>query len=225
MGDFNIDLLKSDTHKPTNDFINMMFASSLIPLINRPTRVTQQTATLIDNIFSTNHSVDKTILQGNLTIEISDHYAQFHIMEIAKSAKNDEYTLIRMKNESNMKKYFNLIETFDWNKIEQLSDCNKAYECFSESLKNIYNDSFPVIKVKRRYRNRLPWLTEGVKRSIKHKNKLYRRQLKFKTSYNRKMYTTYNNKLKSVIKKLEKEYYQNNLKKCENNTKKKLGLS
>ena len=220
MGDFNIDLLKTDTHKPTSDFINMMFANSLIPLINRPTRVTDKTATLIDNIFSNNHNVDKTILQGNLTIEISDHYAQFHIMEIAKSITKDEYILTRIKNESNMKKYFNLIETFDWNKVEQLSDCNKAYECFSESLKNIYNDSFPVIKVKKRYINRLPWLTEGVKKSIKYKNKLYRRQLKFQTSYNRKMYTTYNNKLKSIIKKLEKEYYQNNLKKYEHNIKK-----
>ena len=220
MGDFNIDLLKSDTHKPTNDFINMMFANSLIPLINRPTRVTSKSATLIDNIFSSNHSVDKAILQGNLTIDISDHYAQFHIMEIAKNINKDEYTLIRIKNESNMKKYFSLIESFDWNKIEQSSDCNKAYECFSDSLRNIYNESFPVVKVKKRYRNRLPWLTDGVKKSIKYKNKLYRRQLKFQTSYNRKMYTTYNNKLKSIIRKLEKEHYQNNLKKYEHNIKK-----
>ena len=36
-----------------------------------------ETATLIDNIFSSNLRVDKTILQGNLTIEILDHYAQF----------------------------------------------------------------------------------------------------------------------------------------------------
>ena len=75
MGDFNIDLIKNDSHKPTNDFINIMFANSLIPLINRPTRITSNLATLIDNICSSNYSIDTKILQGNLTMDISDHYA------------------------------------------------------------------------------------------------------------------------------------------------------
>ena len=74
--------------------------------------------------------------------------------------------------------------------------------------------------MKKRYRNRLPWLTDGVKKSIKNKNKLYKRQLKYQTSIDRKIYTTYNNKLKTIIKRLEKEYYQDSLKKCENNLKK-----
>ena len=31
MGDFNIDLMKNNDYKPTIDFVNMMFANSLIP--------------------------------------------------------------------------------------------------------------------------------------------------------------------------------------------------
>jgi exonuclease III len=51
-GDFNIDLLKSDVCEYSNRFCEQLFTSSFFPLINRPTRITQHTATLIDNIFS-----------------------------------------------------------------------------------------------------------------------------------------------------------------------------
>ena len=37
MGDLNRDLLKYELHPPTKNFVDTMYASSLIPLINRPT--------------------------------------------------------------------------------------------------------------------------------------------------------------------------------------------
>ncbi len=52
MGDVNIDLLNADTHGPTNDFINDMYAKSMFPLINKPTRITKYSAILIDNIYT-----------------------------------------------------------------------------------------------------------------------------------------------------------------------------
>jgi hypothetical protein len=51
-GDFNLDLLKHKTHKPTDEFINLNFALAYTPQINRPTRITSDTATVIDNLFS-----------------------------------------------------------------------------------------------------------------------------------------------------------------------------
>jgi hypothetical protein len=53
-GDFNIDLWKSDDCDYSNRFCEQLFTSSFYPLINRPTRITQHTATLIDNIFTNN---------------------------------------------------------------------------------------------------------------------------------------------------------------------------
>jgi hypothetical protein len=49
MGDYNLDLLKADSHPLTNDFIDINFSRSLIPTIRKPTRITDTTATLIDN--------------------------------------------------------------------------------------------------------------------------------------------------------------------------------
>ena len=79
MGDYNIDLLKHSTHNPTSTFLDLMFSDSFIPLINKPTRVTQKTATLIDNIFTNTYKNKNKYLTGILTTDISDHYILFHI--------------------------------------------------------------------------------------------------------------------------------------------------
>ena len=51
MGDYNLDLLKTDGNQHIKEFTNMMFSSTFYSLISRPTRVTNSNATLIDNIF------------------------------------------------------------------------------------------------------------------------------------------------------------------------------
>ena len=50
-GDFNIDLLKSEVHAPTGEFLNNLTSHSFMPTIFHPTRITATSATLIDNIF------------------------------------------------------------------------------------------------------------------------------------------------------------------------------
>jgi hypothetical protein len=37
MGDFNINLLNSNSHKPTNDFVDILLLNSCYPTISKPT--------------------------------------------------------------------------------------------------------------------------------------------------------------------------------------------
>ena len=69
-GDFNIDLLKTD-NSHTRQFLNLMSSYSFLPTINCPTRITEFSATLIDNIFIN----DLTHKFGSAAIssDISDH--------------------------------------------------------------------------------------------------------------------------------------------------------
>ena len=61
-GDFNLDLLKYNNNLPTKRFMAMMFSLGMFPLISKPSRITDVSATLIDNIF-TNELTD-TITSG-----------------------------------------------------------------------------------------------------------------------------------------------------------------
>ena len=72
MGDFNVNLLNYESHDETNEFINTMVSHYLLPHILHPTRVTDHSATVIDNIFSNNTQYETT--SGNLITQISDHF-------------------------------------------------------------------------------------------------------------------------------------------------------
>lgn len=51
IGDFNIDLLKIDSHQNSDHFVNTMGTYFFQPHILQPTRLTDHSAMLIDNIF------------------------------------------------------------------------------------------------------------------------------------------------------------------------------
>ena len=70
----------SDKNLQTTDFIRNMFANAFYPTISKPTRVTKQTATLIDNIITNIH--EYSIKSGILYNDISDRFPIFTFYEI-----------------------------------------------------------------------------------------------------------------------------------------------
>ena len=70
-GDFNIDLFKRDSRSGTKQFIDVMYSLGLYPLIIRQSRISATSATLIDNIFTS--ELDYNIDNGLLINDISDH--------------------------------------------------------------------------------------------------------------------------------------------------------
>ena len=81
LGDFNINLLNYNDHRPTNNFLGSLTSSSLLPYTLQPTRLTGHFKTLIDKTFGnlTSHEV----ISGNITATISDHLPQFLIAQNA----------------------------------------------------------------------------------------------------------------------------------------------
>jgi exonuclease III len=54
--DQNFDYLKIDSNKVTSDLLDLYIYNNMLPMITKPTRVAQTTATLIDNIYVNNNS-------------------------------------------------------------------------------------------------------------------------------------------------------------------------
>ena len=50
MGDYNLNLLLCNNDNRIDVFLNMLMSFSLLPLITKPTRITEVSSTLIDNI-------------------------------------------------------------------------------------------------------------------------------------------------------------------------------
>jgi hypothetical protein len=76
--DFNINLLNCESHDGTDDFLNTMSSYFFQPYILQPTRITDDSATLIDNIYF--NSIEHVTISGNLIYNISDHLPNFFIV-------------------------------------------------------------------------------------------------------------------------------------------------
>ena len=79
MGDYNINILNYDSHSATAEFVDMLYSHVFLPLISPPTRITQNSATIIDNIYSNNIGKPECGHNGILVTDISDHFPIFHI--------------------------------------------------------------------------------------------------------------------------------------------------
>ena len=81
VGDFNIDLLNFDTSEYVSTFLDDLASNSLQPQILLPTRISNNSKTLIDNIFcNIPNTLVKSAMSGNISSSISDHLPQFFIL-------------------------------------------------------------------------------------------------------------------------------------------------
>ena len=87
MGDFNLNLLNSDSHLPTDEFLNSLGTYFYSPHILQPTRITSHSATLIDNIFF--NSLSHHTVSGNVLYDLSDHLPNFLIINKFSSLPNN----------------------------------------------------------------------------------------------------------------------------------------
>ena len=52
LGDFNVDLLKYEQHKATNEFLDSLSSNMFLPCIMQPTRITSHSKYITKDIFS-----------------------------------------------------------------------------------------------------------------------------------------------------------------------------
>ena len=82
MGDYNINLLNFVTHK-TNAFIDNVISQGVIPHVTKPTRITSNSATLIDHLYL-NHN-HPNYESGIIITDVADHFGIFHIINLVQN--------------------------------------------------------------------------------------------------------------------------------------------
>uniref|UniRef100_A0A8C7XUM2 Reverse transcriptase domain-containing protein n=1 Tax=Oryzias sinensis TaxID=183150 RepID=A0A8C7XUM2_9TELE len=217
-GDFNIDLINPSKHKGTDDFISRMYGMSLYPTITRPSRITTQSATLIDNIFTNN--IEYTHMSGLMICDITDHLPVFALFDINVKTKKiiKEPVYKRLRNEKTMNALNNDLSRQNWNSVYREKDVDIAYKCFLEIFRSLYNKNCPIYKFKNKYA-KCPWLTAGLQNACKKKNNLYKKFLKQRTRESEQRYKSYKNKLTEITRYSKKVYFNNLLNENKYNVK------
>ena len=70
-GDLNIDLVKHEQEQNSQQLIDLTTRCGFVQVINRPTRVTDHSATLIDHVYT--NQIHNMLSSGIITYDISDH--------------------------------------------------------------------------------------------------------------------------------------------------------
>ena len=73
----------------------------------------------------------------------------------------------------------------DWNLVTSTNNADAAYEVFLKQFIKLYDDCFPLKTIDIKKKSILsPWITKGIMKSSKRKQKLYLKFLKQKTYKN-----------------------------------------
>jgi hypothetical protein len=222
-GDYNLNLLNTASHAPTNEFSEINFSHSLLPTINRPTRISEKSATLIDNIY-TNSQLSDNYKSGIILSDLSDHYPIFFLHLTETITHHDTYITYRANTMKNKETFSSQLDNIDWQPILSNNDTQISYNSFHDIMTKAYCESFPLKKIKTGYTNKLKWLTIGLKNSISQKHKMHTRYLKNPTTTNKNDYKKFKNKLNHIMKSAESNYFQSELEKNQNNMRKSWSL-
>ena len=176
VGDFNVNLINYETHAETSDFLNMALEHYLYPTITKPTRFSKSTSTLIDNIFVSNLNEDYNA--GLFISDFSDHLPIFYISSTKlNSRKNHEiiYSTHRVISNTAINHFQSKLSEVQWTIDTASNDPNVSYNHFLSKFDALYNESFPSKSTKMKVYKNLskPWITSGLLKSTKEKDKLY----------------------------------------------------
>ena len=207
LGDYNANFINSDKHTPTQELLDMFYSFILLPFITKPTRVTINTATLIDNIFSNDISNIENIFSGLLYSDVSDHFPIFYIDNTKKHKPATKFIQKRMYTQENIAKFSEKLANQDWSEILQKNDTVSAFSNFYTIYNKHYDDSFPTKRIKLGYSTRKSWIPDDLKKLISTKDKMYRNLLTSKDPYLAIIYKRFRNKVNKMREKAEKEHY------------------
>ena len=168
-GDFNIDILKQDRHPSTKHFIDIIYSLGLYPLITKPTRITKDTATLIDNIFT--NAIDKRTVNGILINDITDHFPVFSLCDYGVIKKHTEmHKCVREHTTDNLKYFVQYLGRDKWGDITSATNVNVAYDTFLSAFIKKYEKHCPLRKINKIHVNKeKTWITVGIKNACHKK--------------------------------------------------------
>ena len=222
--DHNLDFLKADKHYATNDFKQSNLDFGLIPTVTRPTRITNTSATLIDNII-VSQNLCGAYTSNILVNDTSDHLPTVCVLTSLISAKKEPIMIksrdTRVRNLMALKTQ---IKDYDWSSLISDPCPSKNMDCVHTQLSDIIDRCIPYKerRINHKHLRREAWLTASIKLSIDRNKKLYAKMLKGECTKSK--YSNYNKVLRKTIRLAKVQFYQNMCSEYKTQTKKLWGL-
>ena len=181
VGDLNCNLLDTEKNVHSRQLTDIMDIYQLEQIITEPTRITIDTASLID-VFITNSPL-KVKSSGVIRLGISDHYM---IYACTKDAVNrSPPKIVESRSFKNYNKFAfrrDLFYTLNSINIEKGLDPNKMWETWKNVFTSIADKHAPLRTRKVRSKH-APWLTNEIKKQMNHRDHLKQKATQTKSRH------------------------------------------
>lgn len=213
-GDWNIDTLKDNNCAKELRYILMNY--NLISHITVPTRKKACLDLIISNIPDGVGKIHH--------IALSDHETgqTFTITSNKIKYKTCWYEYKRDFSQENIQKFINCISSLTFNDVNEIKECEEAFQKFHSTIILFFKLCFPVCRIKISNRKqKVQWITRGIKRSCCVKRKLYLTYIKSNSNkkHNKLKYEKYKNTLKLCLLKAKSIHNTKHIKNSKNKCK------
>ena len=198
-GDFNLDLLKINENKFISEYVDNLFSFGFLQIVTKPTRISVNSATLIDHILT--NSLNESFESFLLCWQISDHLPLVHNLTFKKSKLVHPKIKSRNFSSVNIERFKKSLSNFKWDHVIAETCPQAAYTNFSNTLNSLIDIFFP--ESNKKFNSNIHkielWMTVGILTSRRKKATLYKLQLKSPTVSNCSKYKTFCNLYNTVI--------------------------
>jgi hypothetical protein len=206
IGDININIIQGNKDKDSGPYLNLVAGLGLLPGHTHPTR--------INNCLD--HVMVKTVLKTQIMIldsAITDHSLVITnvSLDIKRKIKNifvDKVDYVGANH---------TLESADLSFISSTSNADTAAQKFIDILTSSIKNNTSKIKLPRAKRTMKPWITPGLIKCIRHRDKLHQKlkqnpeNVILAISYKR-----YRNYCNSLLSKLKRQYERSTLQNAKN---------
>ena len=175
-GDDNIDPLKVKTNRHYFSYFDIVVSNGFFPKIKLPTRLSDHSSTLIDNIFTNN--IDEAGSSGILLNSISDHQMIFTYFEnVSYITEVPKFIEVERSDDRSMH-YFvkELDEMCIYEQLHPALDANpqENYDIFIKLVSSAQNKHLPkkIVRFNKKKHKNAKWLTNGILKSINTVSKI-----------------------------------------------------
>lgn len=203
IGDINCDILKPCCYTKKMQDISDNY--HLQQLIKDPTRITENSSTLIDHIYTSN--VNRVSSTGVHHTGISDHSLVYISWgkEIKERNNVHNYRTSRKYKNFNAIDFINDLEKIEWSNVIKTNDVNDALGEFESLFAPICNKHAPL-KRKRVRKFKSPWLTDEIMCTMHERDRIKKKAIKTSSSLLWQQYKTLRNKVNLDIKKSKRSF-------------------
>lgn len=214
IGDININISLDNKHSSADEYLNLLASHKILPAHLIPTRG----LSCLDHVMLKTDSLATTVVLDSV---ITDHAPV--LLSINCGTKHQEV--------SKYKKYLDIntikteIEKADFTYILQSTCANEATEVFVKLISNIIKANIKTKLKPRKQRNIKPWITPGLIKCIRNRDKLHMQHRRSPDNAVLKItYIRYRNYCNKILKKVKTNYERDELAKAKNNIKATWGV-